>query len=130
MNKPTTFFVTFFLTMIFTSSVAMAADALNKEETEKLIKGNTAEGVVVKKQIKMIWYFTEDGKINKLLPTGEKKKTKDTWNIDNKGNFCYQDKWMEQPRCGPVTRRADGKYDVMDGWWVFDKVLPGNPNGL
>jgi hypothetical protein len=130
MNKLVTYFGTCLLTIVFTSGVAMAADALSKEEAEKLIAGNTAEGVVVKAQRKMIWYFAEDGTIHKLLPTGEKKKTKDTWNIDKKGNLCYQDKWMQQPNCGPISRRADGKYDAIDGRWLFDKVLPGNPHDL
>ena len=130
MNKLLTFFGTCLLTIIFTTSAAMAADALNKEEAEKLIAGNTAEGVNVKFDKKMIWYFAEDGKIHKQLPSGEKKKTKDTWNIDKKGNLCYQDKWMQQPTCGPISRRADGKYEAVGGNWIFDKVLPGNPHGL
>ena len=130
MNKLITFLGTFTLTTIITSGVALAADALSKEEAEKLIAGNTAEGVVVKAQRKMTWYFAEDGHIHKILPTGEKKKTKDTWNIDKKGNLCYQDKWMQQPNCGPISRRVDGKYDAIDGRWVFDKVLSGNPYDL
>ena len=130
MNKLITFFATFLLAIFFNTSAALAADALSKEEAEKLIAGNTAEGVVVKAQRKMTWYFAEDGHIHKILPTGEKKKTKDTWNIDKKGNLCYQDKWMQQPLCGPISRRADGKYDAIDGHWLFDKVLPGNPHGL
>jgi hypothetical protein len=130
MNKLITYFGTFLLIIVFTSGVVMAADALNKDEAVKLIAGNTVEGVVVKKQRNMTWYFAEDGHIHKILPTGEKKKTKDTWNIDNKGNLCYQDKWMEQPLCGPISRRADGKYDAIDGHWRFDKVLPGNPYDL
>jgi len=130
MNKLITFFATCLLTIIFATGVVLAADALSKEEAEKLIAGNTAEGIVVKAQRKMTWYFAEDGHIHKILPTGEKKKTKDTWNIDKKGNLCYQDKWMQQPLCGPINRRADGKYDAIDGRWVFDKVLPGNPHDL
>ena len=44
MNKLLTFFGTCLLTIIFTTSAVLAADALSKEEAEKLITGNTAEG--------------------------------------------------------------------------------------
>jgi hypothetical protein len=108
--------------------MAMGAKALSQAEAEKLIKGNTAEGVNTKWDKKMIWYFNEGGTLRKQKPSGGRGTAE--WSIDKKGRLCYQDKHMDDAVCEPIIPRADGGYDANDGKWRFDKVLPGNPHSL
>lgn len=128
MNKYATVLITSLITIVLSANVAMAADALNQTEAEKLIKGNTAEGKNVQYDKKMIWYFREDGTIRKLKPSG--KKGRGEWSIDKKGQLCYLDKQMDEAKCEPIIPREDGGYDANDGKWRFDKVLPGNAHNL
>ena len=128
MNKLITFLSTFLITLVFTANVAIGADALNRADTEKLIKGNTAEGVNTKWDKKMIWFFHEGGTLYKMKPSGKKGRAE--WSLDKKGQLCYQDKHMDESICEPIIPRDDGKYDANDGKWRFDKVLPGNTHNL
>jgi hypothetical protein len=109
---------------------AMGANALTKDEAQKLLNGNTAEGVNTKWDKKMIWYFQEGGTLRKQKSSGQRGKAK--WRIDDKGQLCYMDKHMSDmdEKCEPIISRDDGKYDANDGKWRFDKVLPGNPHNL
>lgn len=128
MNIYATVLITSLITVVFSTNVTMAADALTQAEAEKLIKGNTAEGYHTKWDKKRIWYFREDGTIRKLKPSG--KKGRGEWSIDKKGQLCYQDKQMDDAVCEPIIPRADGGYDANDGKWRFDKIVPGNPHNL
>ena len=117
-----------FITFIFTTNVAMADNVLNQTDAEKLLKGNTAEGVNTKWDRKMIWYFREDGTVIKQNPAGD--RFNHTWSIDKKGQLCYKDGRMDWPECHPIIQRTDGKYDAHDKRWRIDKVLPGNPHNF
>jgi hypothetical protein len=128
MGKIIAFLGTSLLTILLTTNVISAAEALNKEQVEKLLNGNTAEGVNTKWDKKMIWYFQEGGTLRKQKPNG--KRGKSEWSINKKGELCYQDKHMSDSVCEPVIQRDDGKYDANAGKWRFDKVLPGNAHNL
>ncbi|TNF36335.1 MAG: hypothetical protein EP315_04315 [Gammaproteobacteria bacterium] len=100
---------------------------LSKEEAEKLITGNTAEGTN-KWGKKMIWYFGDFGNMKKQDDRGNKGKAK--WSIDEKGRLCYQDKHMNREVCKGI-QPVDGGYEVpFDAEWKWDKVVPGNPHNL
>ncbi|MGD9385989.1 MAG: hypothetical protein PVF28_05505, partial [Thioalkalispiraceae bacterium] len=116
------------LLMFFSSNLTLGAETLSKEEAEKLLNGNTAEGVNTKWDKKMIWYFQEGGTLRKQKPSGKRGRAE--WSLDDKGELCHQDKHQDEPVCEPVVRRDDGKYEAMDGRWRFDKILPGNAHNL
>lgn len=118
----------FVMTVVFATSLATASETLSKQEVEKLLIGNTAEGMNTQFEFKMTWYFRKDGAIKKQKASGQRGKGE--WSIDKQGRLCYIDKHMEEPACEPVIREPDGKYYANDGKWRFDKVLPGNPHNL
>lgn len=116
------------LTIVFATSLATASETLTRDEVEKLLTGNTAEGMNTQFEFRMTWYFQNNGIIKKQKGTGQRGKGE--WSIDKEGKLCYMDKHREEPACEPVIRESDGKYYANDGKWRFDKVLPGNPHGL
>ena len=116
------------LLMLLTPAVVAGPAALSQEEAEKLIKGNTVEGTNRWKK-NMIWYFGDFGELRKRDHLGNKGKAK--WNINKRGELCYQDKHMNKETCAGIVPRADGGYEVgFEAQWKWDKVLPGNPHNL
>ena len=114
--------------LVLATAAVAGPKGLSHEEAEELIKGNTAEGTNKWKK-KMIWYFGEFGEVRKRDHLGNKGKAR--WNIDKKGNLCFQDKHMKNEECGAIVPRADGGYDVfLEGQWKWNKVVPGNPHSL
>lgn len=112
----------------FASVTLAAPKALNHEEAEKLVKGNTAEGTNKWKN-NMIWYFAENGVLRKRINNSDKGKA--SWSINKRGELCYQDKHMHEEKCGAIVPQGDGKYEVhLGGEWKWDKVVPGNPHNL
>lgn len=108
--------------------VAMAAKSLSQAEAEQLIKGNTVEGVN-RWNKQMTWYFDPSGELRKRDHLGNKGKAK--WNIDKKGQLCYQDKHDKNEICGAIVPQGEGAYDVeIPGAWKWKKITPGNPNNL
>ena len=128
MNKLAGLLGSSLITIIFAANSAMAAEALNQAAVEKLIKGNTAEGIHTKWDRKMIWYFHESGQLRKQKDGGQRGKAE--WSIDKKGQLCFQDYHMDEEKCEPIVPRADGGYDANDGKWRWDKVVSGNPHNL
>jgi len=127
MNKASAAIGVLAATVLFSTMIG-AAKGLGQAEAEQLVKGSTAEGVN-KWNKKMIWYFDPSGEVRKKDDRGNKGKAK--WNIDKKGQLCYQDKQDRDEKCGPIIPRGEGKYDVdMPGAWKWNKVTPGNPNNL
>ena len=116
------------ITIFFASNMAIASEGLSQAEAEKLIKGNTVEGLHTKWDTKMIWYFHESGQLRKQNQHG--KRGKADWSIDKKGQLCFIDKHMSDEKCEPIIPRADGGYDANDGKWRWDKVVTGNPHNL
>lgn len=102
--------------------------ALNKDEVEKLIKGNTVEGVDTKWNKKMIWFFNESGKLKKLDDRGQKAKA--DWNIDSRGYLCITEKGKKLEKCEQVFPHEGGGYAVPGRNWQWDKITAGNPNKL
>lgn len=118
----------FVLALVFATAGMAASKALNKEEAEALVKGNTVEGVNKFKK-EMIWYFDPLGELRKRDNLGNKGKEK--WWIGKKGEYCHQDKHMKDEKCAPIIPRDDGGYDVpLPNPFVWKKVLPGNPHNL
>ena len=114
--------------LVFAGAAAAGPKGLSQAEAEQLIKGNTAEGTNRWKK-QMIWYFGDFNELRKRDHLGNKGKAK--WNINKKGELCFQDKRMKQEECGAIVPRADGGYDVLvEGEWRWNKVVPGNPNDL
>jgi len=130
MNRNLSLFAIPIIILTLSANDATGANALTKDEAEKLLNGNTAEGVNTMFDKKMIWYFREGGTLNKQNQAGKKGKAK--WRIDKKGQLCWMDKHMSDmdEKCEPIIPRADGGYDANNGKWRFDKVLPGNPHNL
>ncbi|MEJ2362447.1 MAG: hypothetical protein P8Z75_13715 [Gammaproteobacteria bacterium] len=131
MNGSITFFLTTLFTLFFATATMAAPKALNHDEAVKLIKGNTAEGKNVKWNKSMLWYFADSGELRKLDAHGNKGKA--SWNINEKGELCYQDKHMNQEKCAAILPQEDGKYAVPignGGGWIWDKIVPGNPHNL
>lgn len=127
MKRYACLFLATLLIMTFGTMVVAGPDGLGKDDAEKLIKGNTAEGTN-KWGKKMIWYFDEFGNLKKLDDRGQKGKAK--WSLDDKGRLCYKDKHMNQEKCEPI-KPVNGGYEVpFDAEWKWEKVVPGNPHNL
>lgn len=117
------------------SNTGNAADPLGKEELEKLIAGNTAEGQSVKWEKGMTWYFHKLGQIKKIDEHGNKGKG--IWFINEEGELCIEFKRGGE-RCRTAVPRTDGGYDIYgteypeaeELKWIFNRVLPGNPHDL
>ena len=129
-------FLTLFAGFIFLfSNISNAAEQLSKEELEKLISGNTAEGQNVQWEKGMTWYFQALGQIKKIDEHGNRGKGR--WLINEEGELCVEFKRGGE-RCRTVVPRADGGYDIYgteypeedDLKWTFSRVLPGNPHDL
>lgn len=117
------------LVLALCSSILVhAGETLTREAVNKLISGNTVEGVNVKWDKKMTWYFDSSGQIIKRDAHGNRGKA--SWKVEANGELCYLDKHRDREMCEPVISNADGSYTTMDGKWRWDKVLPGNPHGL
>jgi len=112
-----------------------AANPLGKEELEKLIAGNTAEGQNVHWEKGMTWYFHKTGQIKKVDEHGNRGKG--SWFINDDGELCVQFKRGGE-RCRIVVPRTDGGYDIYgteypeaeELKWTFKKVFPGNYHDL
>jgi len=116
------------LAAVLFTAVASGAKSLGQAEAEQLVKGSTAEGVN-RWNKQMIWYFDASGEVRKKDNRGNKGKA--AWNIDKKGQLCYQDKQDRDFKCGPIVPRGEGKYDVdLPAAWKWNKVTPGNPHNL
>ena len=81
MKKHGTILGTLFMSLVFVSAVVVGSEGLSKGEAEKLIKGNTVEGMNTKWKKKMIWYFHESGQLRKQDEYGNKGKA--NWRIDD-----------------------------------------------
>jgi hypothetical protein len=127
-KKHGTLLGTLIISMVFVNAVAVGSEGLSKGEAEKLIKGNTVEGMNTKWNKKMIWYFHESGQLRKQDEHGNKGKA--NWRIDDKGRLCYSDKHKSEEDCEAIIPDADGGYDVLDGKWKWNKVVPGNSHNL
>jgi hypothetical protein len=122
------------LVFLFSNS-SQAAGPLNKEDLEKLIAGNTAEGQNVHWEKGMIWYFHKTGQIKKVDEHGNRGKG--SWFINDDGELCIKFKRGGE-RCRTVVPREGGGYDVYgteypeaeELKWTFEQVLPGNPHDL
>lgn len=122
------------LASLFTST-SYAENALNKEELQLLISGNTAEGRNVEWKEGMTWYFNKMGKVLKVDDKGNHGKGK--WTINDNGELCTIYKRGGE-RCRKVVKRDDGGYDVFgtsppeygDLVMTFDRILPGNAHDL
>lgn len=117
--------------LVFASGAMAGPKELNREDAEKLIKGNTAEGTN-RWGKNMVWYFDESGQLKKWNHLGIKGKAdKAEWRLDDKGELCYQDKHMNDEKCVPIISNEDGSYEVpLDAEWKWIKVVPGNPYNL
>ena len=112
-----------------------AAEPLAKDDVEKLIAGNTAEGQNVHWEKGMTWYFHKAGQIKKVDEHGNRGKG--SWFINDKGELCVQFKRGGE-RCRTIVPRTDGGYDIYgtaypeadELKWIFSRVLPGNPHDL
>ena len=114
--------------LLYTYGAIAEPKELSRDEAEKLIKGNTAEGTN-KWGKNMSWYFGDFGKLKKLDDRGQKGKA--TWSLDQKGRLCYQDKHMNDDVCVPIISNDDGGYELdFEGQWKWEKVVPGNPHNL
>ena len=117
------------------SSNSSASAPLAKEEVEKLISGNTAEGQNVKWEKGMTWYFHKLGQIRMIDEHGNRGKGR--WFINDEGELCTQFKRGGE-RCHTVVPREDGGYGIYgtdypeaeELKWIFKRVLPGNPHDL
>jgi hypothetical protein len=117
------------------SNISNAADPLSKEELEKLLSGNTAEGQNVQWEKGMTWYFQKLGQIKKIDEHGNRGKGR--WLINEEGELCVEFKRGGE-RCRTVVPRTNGGYDIYgtehpeedDLKWTFSRILPGNPHDL
>jgi len=87
------------------SNLSNAADPLSKEELEKLLSDNTAEGQNVKWEKGMTWYFQTLGQVRKIDEHGNRGKGR--WSINEEGELCVEFKRGGE-RCRSVVPRTDG----------------------
>lgn len=135
MNVKCGFYAVLVVIFLLFSSISNAADSLGKEDLEKLISGNTAEGQNVKWKKGMTWYFHKLGQVKKIDEHGNKGKG--SWSINEEGELCVQYKRGGE-RCRIVVPRSDGGYDIIGTEYpeedqlklIYSRVLPGNPHDL
>jgi hypothetical protein len=128
MKKPTGLLLITVFALVYAVGAIAGPTELSRNDAEKLIKGNTAEGTNIWGR-KMIWYFDEFGKLKKRDDRGQKGKA--AWRLDEKGRLCYQDKHMTEERCERIIPKEGGRYEVrFEAQWKWEKVVPGNPHNL
>jgi hypothetical protein len=109
--------------------LSYAAEQLDKDTLETLIKGNTVEGRKIKWKTTYRMYFDPSGKFQRIDSLNNKEGGE--WHVERDGKLRMTGR---KEKYRTVKQRSDGGYDVYNRRgqviWTMDKVSPGNPYNL
>lgn len=129
MNHISRWVIIFGFLVITLPAMSIAAEQLDQQALETLIKGNTAEGKLVKWKTTYKMYFDPSGRFKRLDSLDNKMGGE--WHVEKDGTLRMVGR---KEKYRTVKQRADGGHDVygVNGKlvWTMDKLTPGNPYKL